>query len=394
MKMIKRVLFLALGTIFLGTAWGQQNLGVIVGKVTDPSSAVVAGASVNLTDEATGVKRNATTGGSGNYAFGGLPFGNYNIVVEAEGSRKLVQTGVRVYVGESMTLDLALEIGSVDQTVEVTATAELVEKNTSDLGTVVDAQQMQDLPLSVSGNMRSPESFTRPAPGVAGAAATPNINGSQQRSKDVLFPRDVPTGPESGGVMFTVPPVEAVGEFKLVASNYSAEYGHTGGGIEVFSTKSGTNQFHGSGSDHLREREFDARGFFSPTAPINRQNEFGVAIGGPVVLPHYNGRNKTFFYFVYDGFRYRSSAANSLLTLPTPAQRSGDFSALSKAGGALQIYDPDSTIALPAGGFTRSIFPNAQIPGSRIQGCAAMLQLSGRKQFPGEQLRVRWGGNL
>ena len=376
MKMIKCVLFLALGTIFSGTAWSQQNLGVIVGKVTDPSSAVVAGASVSLTDEATGVKRNATTGGSGNYAFGGLPFGNYNIVVEAKGFRKLVQTGVRVYVGESLTLDLALEIGSVDQTVEVTATAELVEKNTSDLGTVVDAKQMQDLPLSVSGNMRSPESFILLAPGVAGAAATPNINGSQQRSKDVLFDGVMSTGPESGGVMFTVPPVEAVGEFKLVAANYSAEYGHTGGGVEVFSTKSGTNQFHGSGFEYLRNDKFDARGFFAPTAPINRQNEFGVAIGGPVVLPHYNGRNRTFFYFVYDGFRYRSSAANSLLTLPTPAQRSGDFSALSKAGGALQIYDPDSTIALPAGGFTRSIFPNAQIPGSRISKvAAAMLQL-------------------
>jgi hypothetical protein len=184
MKMINRVLSLVL--ILLGAAWAQQNLGVIVGKVTDPSSAVVAGATVTLTDEATGVKRNATTGASGNYAFGGLPFGNYDIVVEAKGFRKLVQTGVRVYVGESLTLDLALEIGSVDQTVEVTATAPLVEKNTSDLGTVVDAKQMQDLPLSVSGNMRSPESFILLAPGVAGAAATPNINGSQHPTSTAL----------------------------------------------------------------------------------------------------------------------------------------------------------------------------------------------------------------
>ena len=97
------------------------------------------------------------------------------------------------------------------------------------------------------------------------------------------------TGPESGGVMFTVPPVEAVGEFKLVASNYSAEYGHTGGGVEVFSTKSGTNQFHGSGFEYLRNDKFDARGFFAPTAPINRQNEFGVSVGGPVVLPATTG---------------------------------------------------------------------------------------------------------
>lgn len=357
------------------TLTAQQNLGIIVGRVVDPSAAVIGGATVTLTNEETGVRRTATTAGAGNYAFGGLPFGTYDIVAEAKGFRKLVQKGIRVYVGESLTIDLALEIGSVDQTVEVTAITPLIERNTSDLGTVVDAKQIQDLPLSVSGNMRSPETFILLAPGVSGSAATPNINGSQQRSKDVLFDGVMSTGPESGGVMFTVPSVESVGEFKLVAANYSAEYGHTGGGVEIFSTKSGANALHGSGFEYLRNDKFDARGFFAPTAPINRQNEFGVSIGGPIVLPKvYNGRNRTFFYFVYDGFRYRSSAANTLMTLPTAAQRQGDFSALTKGGGPLQIFDPASTAANPSGsGFIRTAFANALIPATRVSKVAASL---------------------
>src|SRR5579871_3465860 len=127
-KIIDRAVSLLVVSMVLGAAWAQQNLGVIVGKVTDPSGAMVSGATVALTSEATGVRRNATTGASGNYAFGGLPFGSYDLVAEAKGFRKLEQKGIRVYVGESLTLDLALEIGSVDQTVEVTAATPLIEQ--------------------------------------------------------------------------------------------------------------------------------------------------------------------------------------------------------------------------------------------------------------------------
>jgi hypothetical protein len=376
MNIVNRAFRICLLPVVVITAWAQQNLGVIVGRITDPSSAVVAGALVSITNQATGVKRNATTSGSGDYAFGGLPFGTYDIVAEAKGFRKLARKDIRVYVGETLTLELSLEIGSVDQTVEVTGAAPLIESSTSDLGTVVDSKQVNDLPLAVSGNMRSPESFILLAPGVVGSASTPNINGSQQRSKEVLFDGVMSTGAESGGVMFTVPPVEAVGEFKLEAANFSAEYGHSGGGVEVFSTKSGANQLHGSAFEYLRNDKFDARGFISPTTPVNRQNEFGASFGGPVRLPHYNGKNRTFFYFVYDGFRYRSAATNSLLTLPTAAQRNGDFSGLTKGGGPLQIYDPASTTTNSAGAFTRNIFPNAQIPLSRMSKVAvAMLQV-------------------
>jgi len=352
--------------------WAQQDLGSISGRITDPSKSVVAGANVIITNQGTGVKVATVTNDAGNYAARSLPFGNYEIIAEAKGFRKAIRKDLVLHIGQAVSLDLSLEIGSVDQAVEVTAAAPLVENSTSDLATVVEARQVRDLPVAVSGNMRNPESFTMLAPGVD--ASSNLVNGAQERSKEVLVDGAMSTGPESGGVIFTYPSVEALGEFKLEASNFSAEYGHSGGGFEVFTTKSGTNQFHGSLFEYLRNDKLDARGFISPITPINRQNEFGVAFGGPVLIPKlYNGKNRTFFYFVYDGFRYRAGAANSLLTLPTAAQRGGDFSALTKAGGPLQIFDPASNRSDGAGGFTRDPFPGAKIPLARFSKVAAAI---------------------
>ena len=176
--------------------------------------------------------------------------------------------------------------------------------------------------------------------------------------------------------MFTVPPVESVGEFKMESANYSAEDGHTGGGVEIFSTKSGTNQFHGSLFEYLRNDKFDARGFISPTTPINRQNEFGVDIGGPGQAPALQRQESHLLLFCLRWIPLSRLRDQSLFTLPTAAQRDGDFSGLTKAGGPLQIYDPASTTTNSAGNFTRTIFPNAQIPVSRMSKVAvAMLGL-------------------
>ncbi len=355
--------------------WGQDR-GTILGRVTDPSDAVVVGATVTVTNQDTGVKTSTTTNEAGNYAVRSLAFGNYEVTCESKGFRKYLRRDNTLVIGQTLTLDITLELGAVDQTVEVSGAAPLIESSTSDLGTVVDQKQVQDLPLSVSGNMRNPESFVFLSPGVSGDTANTEINGSQDRAKEVLVDGAQATGPESGGTVFTYPPVEAIGEFKLEASNFSAEYGKTGGGFEIFTTKSGTNQFHGSVFEYLRNDQLDARGFISPRTPVNRQNEFGAAIGGPVLLPKYNGRNRTFFYFVYDGFRYRAGATNQVLTLPNAAQRAGDFSGLTKGGAALAIYDPYSTVSDGAGGFTRTPFTGAKIPQNRFSKVsAAMLQL-------------------
>ncbi len=370
----KLSLRLVISTALMLPVFAQQDLGTISGRVTDPSKSVVAGATVNITNQGTGVRIPTVTNDAGNYAARSLPFGQYEVTVEAKGFRKSIRKDVVVHIGQMVQLDLSLEIGSVDQAVEVTAAAPLVESGTSDLSTVVEARQVRDLPVSVNGNMRSPEAFTMLAPGVDSGN---NVNGAQERAKEVLVDGAMSTGPESGGVMFTYPSVEALGEFKLEASNFSAEYGRSGGGFEVFTTKSGTNQFHGSLFEYLRNDKLDARGFISPSTPINRQNEYGVAFGGPVLLPKlYNGKNRTFFYFVYDGYRFRAGSTNNLLTLPTAAQRAGDFSGLTKAGIGLQVYDPSSTRSDGAGGFTRDAFPGAKIPLSRFSKVSsAILQL-------------------
>ena len=357
-------------------ACSGQDRGTITGRVTDPSNAVIAGAAMTVTNRDTGVKTTTTTNEVGNYAVRSLAFGHYEVTCEAKGFRTYLRKDNTLNVGQTLTLDITLEIGAVDQTVEVSGAAPLIESGTSDLGTVVDQKQVRDLPLSVNGNMRNPESFVFLAPGVTGDAANTEINGSQDRAKEVLVDGAQATGPESGGTVFTYPPVEAIGEFKLEAANFSAEYGKSGGGFEIFTTKSGTNQFHGSVFEYLRNDQLDARGFISPITPVNRQNEFGGALGGPVLLPKYSGRNRTFFYFVYDGFRYRAGATNQVLTLPNAAQRNGDFSGLTKGAAPLAIYDPGTTVNDGAGGFTRTPFAGAKIPQNRFSKVsAAMLQL-------------------
>ena len=370
-----------------------QDRGAITGRVTDPSAAVVAGATISVTNSATGIRITSTTNSNGNYAVAGLAFGRYDVTCEAKGFRKYVRKDVELDVAQTLPLDISLDLGQVDQAVEVSAAPSLLERDTSDLSTVVDQKQVQDLPLSVSGNMRNPESFVLLAPGVVGNAADTEINGSQDRSKAVLLDGAISSGPESGGTLATYPPVESIGEFKLLSSNFSAEYGRTGGGFEIFTSKSGANQYHGSLWEYLRNDKLDARGFIAQTTPINRQNEFGASFGGPVRIPKlYNGKNKTFFFFVYNGFRYAAGATNNVLNLPTVAQRGGNFSGKTKGGVAEQIYDPLSTATDASGNLTRIAFPGAIIPQSRMstvsKAMLALLPLPDTSQQTGNYFAV------
>ncbi|MGH9629295.1 MAG: carboxypeptidase-like regulatory domain-containing protein, partial [Bryobacteraceae bacterium] len=282
--------------------FAQSDRGTITGRVTDATAAAIPNASVVALNQATGVKYSTTANESGNFSILQLPVGQYEIAVEAPGFRRLLRKDVAVSVAQTLTLNVTLEVGQVEQVLEVVSEAPLIESNTSDLGTVISSRKVLDLPLAVSGNMRNPEAFIFLTPGVTGDTSNTQINGSQSRAKEVLLDGVGSTSPESGGILFTYPSVEAISEFKLLSSNYSAEYGRTGGGFEIFTTKSGTNEFHGALFDYLRNDVFDARGFFAGRTPVNRQNEFGGAIGGPIRIPGlYDGRNKSFFHFVYSG---------------------------------------------------------------------------------------------
>lgn len=361
MRVFTTLLFLC------SVALAQSDRGTITGIVLDPTAAAIRGASLTATNLETNVRYAARTNESGNYAIAQLPVGKYEVAVEAAGFRKLLRRDITISVAQTLTLNLTLEVGQVEQILEVSATAPLLESATSDLGTVVSRERVVDLPLAVSGNMRHPGAFVFLAPGVTGDTSNTQINGSQNRAKEVLMDGVGSTSPESGGLLFTYPPVEAISEFKLVSNNFSAEYGRTGGGFEVYTTRSGANQFHGSVFEYLRNDKLDARGFIARTRPINRQNEFGVSFGGPVLLPRlYNGKNRTFFHFVYAGFRFRAGALNELATLPTAGMLQGDFSGLTRNNVPVPIYDPGTTRSDGAGGSTRDAFPGNRIPQARF----------------------------
>jgi hypothetical protein len=345
----------------------QTTLGTITGRVVDTTGAAIANAAVTATNTGTRLAYRTTTNDTGNYVLQQLAIGTYEIDVEAKGFRKFVRKDIELNVAQTLSVDASLELGQLEQTVEVVGNASTLQTATSDLGTIVQNNKLVDLPLFVGGNVRNLEQFIFLAPGVTGDTGNTQISGSPSRGTELLVDGIASTGAESGGVMpgSARPSVETIGEFKLIRANFNAEYGRTGGGIEVFTTKSGTNDLHGAFFDYLRNDKFDARGFFQQTRPINRQNEFGATLGGPVFIPRvYNGRNKTFFFFVYSGYRYRQGPPNTLQSVIPLDFRQGDLSRLGTP-----IYDPTTNTSTPTG-IVRQQFPGNRIPLDRFSTVA------------------------
>jgi hypothetical protein len=351
---------LALLTLAAPSLPAQTVLGTLTGRVLDPSGAAAPGATVTATNPETALTRKTTTTEAGNYVLSQLPVGTYELTIEAAGFKKVVRRNLPLTVAQTLTVDVTLEVGQVDQSIEVASDVTTLQTSTSDLGTTIQRNKLMDLPLFVGGTVRNLEQFIFLVPGVTGNTNDTQISGSPNRAKEVLIDGIASTGIESGGIIpgSTRPSVETIGEFKLVRANFNAEYGRTGGGVQIFTTRSGTNQWHGSAFDYLRNDKLDARGFFQPTRPINRQNEFGGSLGGPIV------KNKTFFFFVYSGFRFRQGAPNTQQSVLPNEYRQGDFSRLGQP-----IYDP-ATNRPVANGITRDAFPNNQIPTSRFSTVA------------------------
>lgn len=322
----------------------------------------MAAAAVKARNTATGLEYRTQTTASGNFVIQQLPMGPYELTVEAAGFRKLVRKGLELNVAQTLNVETRLEVGQVEQAVEVTGELPGVQTATSDLGTTVNRNKLIDLPLFVGGNVRNLEQFIFLAPGVTGNTNDTQISGSPNRAKEVLVDGVASTGIESGGIIAGNgrPSVETIGEFKLVRANFNAEYGRTGGGVQIFTTRSGTNELHGSVFNFLRNDKLDARGFFQRARQVNRQNEFGATLGGPVVIPGlYNGKNRTFFHFVYSGYRFRQGSPNTLQSLIPLDFRQGDFSR------ANPIFDP-ATNRSTGTGIVRDVFPGNRIPASRF----------------------------
>jgi Carboxypeptidase regulatory-like domain len=365
----------------------QTATGSISGTVTDSTRSPVSGAKVTLTNVGTNEVRTVTSNDLGYYSFQLLPPATYNIRVEVDGFQTFVGSGVTLNVGQSITQDVLLEIGQASQTITVSESGPQLQTDTSSLGQVLGNKSIVDLPINGRNSygfaalvpgVRAPNLFTQVAYGSYNDQFL-SINGSRVNANQFFLDGGAnSTSGFNGPGIF--PSIDLVQEYKVQTGNVEAEFGNTGGGVINVVTKSGTNALHGSAYDFLRNDKLEANDFFAnragqPISPL-RFNQFGATLGGPVIIPHlYNGKDETFFFFSYEGLRW-VRAYTTTGTVPTLAERQGDFShVFNSAGQPIQIYNPRSTAAVPGapGQYTRSLFPNNVIPRSQMDPVAVNL---------------------
>ncbi len=371
------------------TVGHSQNVyGTIVGNVTDSSGAIIGDVNVTLTNLDTGESHTIQTNASGNYSFVNILPGRYRLEAGKTGFKKLAREPIVVQIESGLKVDLALEVGELTQTVEVTAEAPLIQSETSSLGQVVETRAVTELPL----NGRNPLALVSLVPGVVPqgspkdgnssmgnpvganpfAAGDFQIGGGMAGQSQILID-GVPTNGAYLNVVTVIPTQDAIEEFKVQTNNLGPEYGRFAGGVINLSTKSGTNAFHGSAYEFLRNKVLNANDFFSNAGGVARppftQNQYGVNGGGPII------KDRLFFFSSYEGFRQRK--ASTLTTwVPTAAERSGDFSQIGSTGtnSVLPIYDATTSAnCISGGGACRTPFAGNQIPASRLDPTAVAL---------------------
>ena len=347
-----RVLWaLFLSSFYSATALSQG--ATVVGRVTDPSEGILAKVEITATNADTGISTTTFTNEEGYYALPYLPVGRYTVAAQLSGFSKEQRTDLVLQVGQTVRLDIQLKLGEITTSIDVQASLPVVQSETSSVGAVVETRQILGVPL----NGRSLFSLLALAPGVQGAGTNTSIGGAP-RNQNNNFTVDGTTNNDviSGRLEGAFPSLDTVQEFEVINVNAPAEYGRGGAQIKVV-TRSGTNSFHGSLYEYNRNKVFAAKNFFATTNPPFNRNEFGGAVGGPLVIPRlYDGHNRTFFFASYEGLRERSPQINTI-AVPTVAQRNGDFTGLT------QIVDP----------LTGQPFANNRIPGDRISSTTKAL---------------------
>jgi hypothetical protein len=392
--------------VLTSIAFAQNDRGTITGEVKDQAGAVVPGASVIATNTASGEQSKTVTTATGNYTIPSLPAGMYSLAVDVKGFKKFVQQNIEVQVSITNRVDVGLEVGANTETVTVTAEAAQLKTESAEQSTIIQTATINGLPLNFgggggsSGNIRSPFAFNILSPGVTGGGGvgvdTSQVNGLPTSTFRIQVEGQDSTSQNDPAWTSTVShaSVDSIEEFSLQTSNFAAEFSQAGGGFYNYTTKSGTNQFHGGGYEYLTNEDFDAhRPYFTPTVPEtnprSRKNDFGGTIGGPVWIPKvYNGRNKTFFFFSEEIFRNITYPnGSSFLSLPTAAMRAGNFSSnalfpgqnlgTDPGGNALLnggIYDPASRQTLANGTVVANLFPGNIIPVNRFDPVAVKIQ--------------------
>jgi len=352
------IFLLTLTVCTTATVVAQSVRGAIGGSVTDPTGALIPNATVSATNQETGGKSVTHTTGAGVYHFPDLPIGTYTVTATAPGFATNSSTGVLVQVNSTTALNISLASGAVTEVVTVDASGNLLQTETSDISGIVSNKQIEDLPLSLAsgvGGLRSPETFVFLLPGTTGPGSgtsgnTGNgvffsrLSGGQAYGAEVLLDGASIQRSENGSSFDeTSPSIEALQEFKVTTSTPSAEFGRTTSGIESFSTKSGTNDFHGIAYAIVKNRVFDANNWFNNgykalncvgvsevqcnfSKPQDSKYDFGGIFTGPVWIPKlYNGKNHTFFLFAWEKYQLHLGSV-AVSTLPTVAERGGDFS--------------------------------------------------------------------
>jgi hypothetical protein len=319
----------------LGVAYAQSDRGTITGTITDPSGGMVANASIEAKNMQTGVTYHAASSETGNYTLAQLPVGVYQLTATATGFKQSVRTGLTVSTAQVLRIDVSLEVGAISETVTVNADAPLLKTESGELSHVVTSSRMDDLPminisqfgirnnfsainvLPGAGEVQNPGSFfgTVRVNGLPGGTQTVRIEG-----------QDATETAWSAAYNMSMPGLDSMEETAIQTSNYSAEFGQSGGAIFNMTMRSGTNRLHGSAYEYMRNDALNARQPFNHYLPVDKRHDYGFTIGGPVFIPHvYDGRDKTFFFFSFEQNRQRVTT-NSTNTVPTLAMRSGDFS--------------------------------------------------------------------
>ena len=369
--------------LFLSATWAvaQQQTAEFTGKITDSSGAAVGGAVVTISNPNHAIRVVVKTDAEGLYVAPLLPpASGYQIAVSKPGFKVAVRKDLRLQVTQVAEVDIPLAVGSVAQTVTVTGAPPLLDLQTSSVGQVIPGRTITNLPLNGRSSFRlialTPGvTFNEGAYGQFGDVPVNStwdssfaINGGRSQSNQILID-GVPSTTGFFDQITTIPSIDDTQEFKVQSNNMSAEYGHYSGGVVNVTTKSGTEQLHGTVFEFLRNSALDANDFIDnehnrPIPPF-KMNQFGFAVGGPVILPKvYNGHGKTFFFADLQETR-RNQGATFLATVPTDQQRQGDFSStLDAAGKPVTIYNPFSTRVNPANPsqYIRDPFPGNKIP--------------------------------
>jgi hypothetical protein len=391
--------------LIVPVAFGQSDRGTVTGTISDPTSAVIPGANIVATNTQTTARYETISTETGNYTLPELPAGPYQLSVELPGFKKYVREGITVLVAQTLRIDVTLEVGAANEEVTVTSDAPLLRTESGDVSHTVASKTLDELPvlgiggtLSGSAGIRNPYAMVQLVPG---STWTPNslvrLNGTPANTQSFRVEGQDASNTGTPGVPAqSQPSVDAIQEVAIQTSNYAPEFGQVGGGVFNVTMKSGTNEFHGTAYEYFVNEAFNAGNPFVTGDPAGnprpraRRNDYGFTLGGPVWLPKYDGRNKTFFFVSFEQYRETTVVNNQKQTVPTAAYRNGDFSTAitSRVVGTDpaqrdplgrpmlegMIYDPRTTRISDDGKVFRDPFPDNKIPRELWDPVAVKIQ--------------------